>query len=87
MNRIIHVRLTPKASRSEIRGWAADADGKPVLKVSVTATPEKGKANGALLALLAKEWGIPKRNIIITHGDINRNKTLLIKDFCGDWPP
>lgn len=86
MNRIIHVRLTPKASRNEIRGWAADAGGKPVLKVSVTAVPEKGKANDALVALLAREWGIPKRNIVITHGGIDRNKTLLIKDFSGDLP-
>lgn len=83
-DRLIRVRLTPKASRNGIRGWAADAEGKPVLKVSVTAVPEKGKANEALIELLARELKIPKKNISLTHGGSSRDKTLLIKGFSGD---
>lgn len=80
-DKTISVRLTPKAARNEIKGWVADADGQPVLKVSVTTVPEKGKANEALIALLSKSWKIPKRNITIIRGEIARTKTLLIKDF------
>ena len=80
-DKIISVRLTPKASRNEIKGWARDADGDPVLKVSVTAVPENGKANEALIALLSKSWKIPKRDITIIRGETDRNKALLIKGF------
>lgn len=82
-DKTITVRLTPKASRNEIRGWAKDAGGNSVLKVSVTAVPEKGRANEALVALLAEKWDIPKRSIILLRGGTDRTKLLLIKDFPG----
>ncbi len=72
------VRLTPKASRNAVQGWAQDAAGNRFLKVSVTAVPEKGKANKALIALLAKEWDIPKKSIEIIRGETDRNKTLML---------
>ena len=74
----IAVRLTPKASRNAILGWVEGADGTRVLKVGVTAVPEKGKANDALIALLAKEWKIPKSSIVITRGQTDRNKTITL---------
>ena len=79
----IHIRLTPKASRDAIQGWAADADGQPVLKVSVTAVPEKGKANDALIALLAKSWKLPKGAIMLVRGETDRNKTLILRDLSA----
>ena len=78
---VVSVKLTPKASRNAIRGWAQDADGKPVLKVTVTAVPEKGKANAALIELLSEEWKIPQRNITIIRGETDRRKTLCIRDI------
>lgn len=72
------VRLTPKASRSRIDGVALDADGGRVLKVAVTAVPEDGKANAALIALLAKQWKVPKSAISITAGATDRRKTLFV---------
>lgn len=74
------VRLTPKASRTSIIGWDKDSEGKPILKVSVTAVPEKGKANKALIALLSKEWKIPKSLIVIEKGETDRNKILSVPD-------
>ena len=65
----IAVRITPKASKNAITGWVTDADNTPVLKVAVTAVPEKGKANAALIALLSKEWKIPKSQIVLEKGD------------------
>ena len=48
-------------------------------KARLTASPEDGKANEALIELLSKEFGVPKRDIEITKGETNRNKTVEIK--------
>jgi hypothetical protein len=72
------VKLTPNAAKNEIQGWIVDAGGKPILKVRVTATPEKLKANDALVALLAKTWNIPPSSITIIKGATDRLKTLHI---------
>lgn len=74
----VAVRLTPKASRDRIDGVAPEADGGRVLKVAVTAVPEDGKANAALIKLLAKQWKLPKTSIAVTAGATDRRKTLLI---------
>lgn len=73
------VKLTPKASRNKIEGIAAGANGQGELKVSVTAVPENGKANAALIALLAKSWKIAKGTITITAGTTDRHKVLFIE--------
>lgn len=74
----LSIKLTPKASRNEIQGWISDAEGKPVLKCSVTTVPEKGKANEALIELLAKRLKIAKSSITLIRGDTDRNKVLEI---------
>ncbi|WP_252508691.1 DUF167 family protein [Magnetospira sp. QH-2] len=74
----VAVRLTPKASRNGIEGLAPDANGDLWLKVSVTAVPEKNKANGALLKLLAKAWRCRKSDLSIVAGATDRYKTILI---------
>ena len=70
------VKLTPGAARSEIRGWEDLADGQRILRVSVTAAPEKGKANAALIALLSKAWKLPKGAFTIVRGETDRTKVL-----------
>ncbi len=74
----VSVRLTPKASRERIEGLAPEADGGVMLKVSVTAVPEDGKANAALIKLLAKAWRVPKSSMDIVQGATDRRKVLLI---------
>lgn len=78
------VRLTPKASRTRIEGVAAEADGGHVLKVSVTAVPEDGKANAALIKLLSKEWKVPKSAFDIAQGATDRRKSLHISGDTED---
>lgn len=73
------LRLTPKASRDQIGEIAPEADGGAVLKVSVTTVPEDGKANAALIALLAKKWKLAKSRIEIIQGATDRRKTLFIE--------
>jgi uncharacterized protein (TIGR00251 family) len=74
----VAVRLTPKAARERIDGVATEADGRRVLKVAVTAVPEDGKANAALIKLLSKQWKVPKSAITITAGATDRRKTLFV---------
>ncbi len=78
------VRLTPNAGRDEMSGIGADADGKPHLKVRVTAIPEKGKANKALIALLSKSLRVPKGSIAIVSGETSRVKTVEIAGDAAD---
>lgn len=72
------MRLTPRARADRIGGLTADETGKSVLKVAVTAVPEDGKANAALLALLAKTWRLPKSALSVAAGHTGRNKSVVI---------
>jgi uncharacterized protein (TIGR00251 family) len=74
----VAVRLSPRAKANRIDGVAKDAEGRSVLRVSVTAPPEKGKANAALIALLAEEWDLPKTAFEIAAGATDRRKTVVI---------
>lgn len=67
---ILTVRLTPRAGSDRIEGWAADAAGRPVLKVRVAAPPVDGAANAALIALLAKQLKRPKSAISLLYAEI-----------------
>jgi uncharacterized protein YggU (UPF0235/DUF167 family) len=57
----------------------ADADGRCALKVAVTTIPEGGKANAAVIALLAKSWRVPKSSITIRSGATAQRKILRIE--------
>lgn len=54
------------------------ADGLKRLRASVTVVPEKGKANKALVKLLAKKLRLPKSAIRLIAGEQSRNKTVAI---------
>jgi uncharacterized protein (TIGR00251 family) len=72
------LRLQPGARSTGIDGLGELADGTVVLKVRVTEPPEGGKANAALVKLLARTWKLPKTAIRIVAGQGRRQKTLLI---------
>jgi uncharacterized protein (TIGR00251 family) len=74
----LRVRPTPKGVRDAIDGWSRGADGAEYLKARVSAPPEDGKANSALVALLAKALGVPKSTIRIAGGEHARLKTIEI---------
>lgn len=70
------VRLTPNAGRDGIDGIETGPDSEEWLKARVTAVPEKGKANKALIELLAKSLRVPKSSISVISGDTGRKKIL-----------
>lgn len=74
----VFVRLTPKASTSRIQGLVKTEDGGTVLRVAVTTPPEAGKANEAMLKLLAKTWKLPKTSLSVASGATSRRKVILV---------
>ncbi|HVE42527.1 MAG TPA: DUF167 domain-containing protein [Planctomycetota bacterium] len=67
------LKVVPKASRNRIVGWVGDR-----LKVQVTAPPERGKANGAVIELLAETLGVPRARIRIVAGETSPLKTVEV---------
>jgi len=70
---IIEVKVIPNAKRTEL------IKTETGYKARLQAPPVDGKANEALIELLSKEFGVPKRSIEITKGATSRNKTVLLK--------
>ena len=77
------VRLTPRGGRDAAQGWGLDADGRPYLKIRVSAPPVEGAANAALIAFLAKALGRPRSSISLVSGETARLKLVEIADL-GD---
>ena len=72
------IRLAPQAIADRLAAIVTTAAGERVLKATVTAPPEAGRANEALLRLLARAWHIPRRDISIIHGLTSRNKVVRV---------
>ncbi|HBF30052.1 DUF167 domain-containing protein [Rhizobium sp.] len=72
------VRLTPNGGRDAVDGVELNGNGEAHLKVRVSDVPEKGKANKALIAFLAKRIGVAKSSITLVSGDTARQKILRI---------
>ena len=69
----LDIRVQARASRNAI-----EVDGERIM-VRVTAAPEGGKANGAVVALLAKRLGVGKRSVQIVRGHKSRDKRIRIE--------
>lgn len=75
----LFLRVTPNAGTDRIEGVEQRDDGSAVLRVRVSAVPDKGKANAAAILLLAKALGLPKSSISLVAGASSRFKTLHLK--------
>jgi len=71
---ILPVRAHAGARRNEIGG---EHDG--ALRVAVTQAPEKGKANKAIAALLAKELAVRKSQVELLAGETSPQKRFLVR--------
>ena len=79
----LRVRVTPKARHNRVGELLALADSGAAIRATVTAAPADGKANAALLRLLAKTWRLPRSALAVTAGTTSRLKTVTIR---GDGP-
>lgn len=66
---LLHVRVQPKARANVVKGWHGAA-----LRVSVTAAPEDGKANRAVIELLAETFDVAPSSINLVRGAASRDK-------------
>jgi uncharacterized protein len=73
----IAVKVSAGAANSAISGWHEQC-----LRVRIASAPERGKANAALIALLAKTLGLPKSAISITRGQHGARKTIEVTGLC-----
>jgi uncharacterized protein (TIGR00251 family) len=73
------VRVTPRAARSAVQGIETDASGESYLAVRLAAAPEAGKANAALIRLLAKRWRLTPSDFRLVAGATARRKVLHIQ--------
>lgn len=67
------VKVVPKAARDAVAGWMGD-----VLKVRVTAPPERGKANTAVLGMIADALRVPRGRVRLIAGGASERKLLEI---------
>jgi uncharacterized protein (TIGR00251 family) len=74
----VTLKVTPRAAGEGVQGVEIDSAGRPHLAVRVGAPPEAGKANAALIKLLAKRWGLPQRDLEVIGGAHARRKVLQI---------
>ena len=74
----LSVRLTPKAARDGIDGTTTLSDGSSVAKIRVRAVPEDGKANDALIRLVAQALDLPRSTIRLQSGATARTKVLAV---------
>jgi uncharacterized protein len=72
--RLLRVRVQPRALRSEILGWRADG----ILAVRVAAPPVDGQANVAVAALLAEALSLRASAITIEQGARGRDKLVRV---------
>ena len=74
----LKIKVEPRSSRTGITGTYGDA-----LKVKLTSPPVEGKANKELIEVLAKEFGIHKKDVEIIMGKNSRNKVVKLIGVKG----
>jgi uncharacterized protein (TIGR00251 family) len=72
---MIRVQVHPGARRDGIQGWRSDG----ALRLSVVAAPEEGRANQAVIDLLAGVLAVPRRQVAVVRGQSSRSKQVAIE--------
>jgi uncharacterized protein (TIGR00251 family) len=70
----LRVKIVPRSALSEIADELADG----ALKIKIAAPPERGRANAALVALLAERYHVPRSAITIVSGHSASRKLIRI---------
>ncbi len=75
----LEVRLTPRAARDALEGEKLLSDGRRVLAARVRAVSEAGRANAALLRLIAEVCGLAVAKVSLVSGASSRLKSIRIE--------
>lgn len=78
------LKVTPRAGRDRVEGVVVDAAGAAWLAVKVAAPAEGGKANRAVLALLAERLGVPASVAELSAGANARWKRILVSGDAAE---
>ena len=70
----LRLRVSPGARRTELAGRYADG-----WKVRVAAAPERGRANEAVVGLLARRLGIDRNAVSLVSGHATRDKVVELR--------
>jgi uncharacterized protein (TIGR00251 family) len=76
---VVSVKAVPGSSRDKIAGVLGDC-----LKIATSAPPEKGKANAAIAAILAKALGVHRRAVELVGGPTNPRKEFRVAGLTAD---
>jgi len=76
---VIRVRVQPRASRDEIVGWQADT-----LRLRVSAPPLEGRANDAVVQLIARGAGVARGAVSVVAGARGRDKLVRVAGVTPD---
>ncbi|MBS0849306.1 DUF167 family protein YggU [Citrobacter sp. JGM124] len=72
---LLRLYVQPKAHRDSLVGLHGEE-----LKVAITAPPVDGKANSYLITFLAKQFRVPKNQVVLVKGETSRHKQIKIID-------
>lgn len=75
----LRVRVRPRSSRNQVLGYRGDA-----LRLAVTAPPEGGRANEAVISLLAEVLGVARSQVTIARGRTSRDKMVAVESLSPD---
>jgi uncharacterized protein len=75
----LRLRVVPGTTHPGVVGRLGDA-----WKVRVTAPPEGGRANEAVLTLLAEALGVRRRDLVLASGHASRNKVVTLSGLAND---
>ncbi len=73
---IIPARIQPNSSKEKVLGEYAEK-----LKIAVTSPPEKGKANKAIVKVLAKWLNIKTSDVQIVSGEKSKDKEIFVRNI------
>lgn len=74
-NLLVELQVQTKANKNGIAGEYNNR-----LKITVTASPIKGKANECIVKFLAKYFGVPQKQVSITKGAQSKHKSIMVEN-------
>lgn len=75
---VLSLRVTPNGGADRIEGVETRDDGSAMLRLRVRAPADRGKANAAVIVLLAEALGLPRAALTLLSGATARQKTVAV---------